>query len=487
MVSKNKKKKSYGNPARGFATVSRASKSHALEANVDDLAEGDDQPKNDRSNGTDLPVRTGDASRQAEAEKGLGEITPEEMEQRLEESELLRLVEENSEVVEKIVARHFSKLETERRVLRAQVDRFDTHSWLPDDLATSILELEKVTSSETANPNATRTMHNVSSDAASNDLLIKLWILRRLLPHLQFSEEQCWSVLKDLVESCRLNSLQLAPKDGVWGLEFCLDWFGRVSKGSYNTSPAAQNSGPKGAEPVFTTIQEISSPAISSSNGSRSPTSPTQPEEDSIPAPSSPNGLVSSSESDNDSYLDLEPSQMTDRFLYLQNQRYCLHDKIGEDQHQNYSGKGCKSGNSVTRKLAKIDSELTKLRNDILFDVDEAESQWRSREILIRRELSERKKLGLSPVDKAKSGSRDSSSDPKMLAAIERHIDDTEYDDLAGEFFSSLPDPVARENLGSKTSLKSEGPSSDPMKIKDFGSWSGTSPRRILEETCRAR
>ena len=54
-----------------------------------------------------------------------------------------------------------------------------------------------------------------------------------------------------------------------------------------------------------------------------------------------------------------------------------------------------------------------------------------------------------------------------------------------GDFFSSLPEETTNEANGkSQLQSKSEGIS---VTIRDFGTWSGISPRRILEEACKAR
>ncbi|KAL9602381.1 MAG: hypothetical protein Q9179_002563 [Wetmoreana sp. 5 TL-2023] len=133
MAPKKKTKKGASNPARGFATTSVASKSKNV---VEDLTEST----------TPSPAPDIDNRLQKEndghlsGEQDLHELAPEELEKRLEESDLDLFLEKHGEKMRRDVARQVTKLQTEKRLLRPQTEPLQIRPWLPPEIMATITE-----------------------------------------------------------------------------------------------------------------------------------------------------------------------------------------------------------------------------------------------------------------------------------------------------------------------------------------------------------
>lgn len=220
MPPNRKKKRPPSNPARGFATTSTTSKSKL----------GDDAALQEE----DLPIATikaepilnrpyGPADIR-KSEKELSELTPEELEKQLEESELQLLLEKYGEKTKKDITRQVGRLETERRLLRSQAEKLNTSWFLPEELVIIITDhLRNCLSS---------TMLSTSRDATSNstlveeDLSIQIFALRRILIDLGFTGEKAHQAVSYLLQNARLRDQATTnvSKETLWGLDQCLEW-----------------------------------------------------------------------------------------------------------------------------------------------------------------------------------------------------------------------------------------------------------------------
>ncbi|KAL9039120.1 MAG: hypothetical protein Q9214_005006, partial [Letrouitia sp. 1 TL-2023] len=193
MAPKKKGKKVVSNPARGFATVSTTPKSKKEDIEQSKPEYDDQKLKADLEKNLTTNVTENHAS----AQKELKNLSPEELEKELEESEIQFLLENNVEKVKKDVSRQLNRLKTEKRLLRPQAEHFPASSWLPSEPLQSILELTKASShcNSGNNENCSRKLLKATT---YDDLIVKLWSLEFLLGQLEFDERAIHSAVAQL-------------------------------------------------------------------------------------------------------------------------------------------------------------------------------------------------------------------------------------------------------------------------------------------------
>jgi ATP-dependent RNA helicase DHX29 len=163
---------------------------------------------------------------------------------------------------------------------------------------------------------------------------------------------------------------------------------------------------------------------------------------------------------------------------------------------QGNRGKSNPSSAENELAIAKLEAKLAKIRNDVLFDAYTAEQQWQAKRIPLEKELAEAKRLSESQNDEAQP-----KEDPEKPAEPEENGEvNDEAERIAAEIlaeaegsddgieglFDSLPQAEVDPATGQSQTIIN---GSDGLKtvIRDFGKWSGVSPRRALDEACRAR
>ena len=188
------------------------------------------------------------------------------------------------------------------------------------------------------------------------------------------------------------------------------------------------------------------------------------------------------SESEDD--RDLDPRLLIDRYIKLKSRLYKRRPELTEITAP--SKKGSKSRQitaalQLDSKCARLLNKLRRLESDILFDQDAALDRWRDIRVQLVRDAAERKKL---QIDTGESASRrDGLTTRELLQPV--HTTETEGEIDLGDFFSSLPDE--QTDSAGKNTLTTTNNEGRTVTIRDFGEWSGMNPRRVLEETCRAR
>ncbi len=221
MAGGKKKKKPAANSARGFATTSIASKPRLdpAEAAAGIGADAVTAPKSSEEAATtaDAPTST------AVAGNTEPQLSPEEFESQLEESELQLLVEKHAQKVKRDALRQKSRLETDRRLLRGQAEPVNSKKWLPPELMDHILDLIQAEGRFAAS--------SVGSEGASGkllpeeDLTIKLWTLQQTLVSAGFADEKVQASLKYVLDIA--PQVGSGSKDSTWGLDEALDWLAR--------------------------------------------------------------------------------------------------------------------------------------------------------------------------------------------------------------------------------------------------------------------
>jgi ATP-dependent RNA helicase DHX29 len=230
MPAKKKTKKPAANPARGFATTSIAPKPVARLEPTDNPV----QPKSPlKAGGPGLGVGTEEnASSSSPAPGGAkgadkAELTAEEFEAQLEQSELQLLVEKHAAKVKREAQRQVTRLDKDRRLLRTQADTINCLKWLPREVLDQVLGLIQAESRYSTS--------TVSSEAPSGgtgkmppeeDLVMRLWTLHQILTGIGLPSERVQATVEHVLKISPNISNAIA-KESIWGLEEAFEYMAK--------------------------------------------------------------------------------------------------------------------------------------------------------------------------------------------------------------------------------------------------------------------
>ena len=212
-----KKKKPAGNPARGFATTSVASKPKVEKSAIDAATTKESAPASTKDNPT-VPQAAIPVAKKEESVKQEVTQTPEELEAQLERDELQLLVEKHAVKVRRESRRQVTKFETDRRVLRAQSHHMTVHEWLPSEILNTIISLAQTESNDSNRRQGQQ--QSLLKVMSEEDAMSKLWTLNLTLRDLGFSHEQIEPVLRWLCA----DAGGIDATSTVWGLQEALEW-----------------------------------------------------------------------------------------------------------------------------------------------------------------------------------------------------------------------------------------------------------------------
>ena len=493
MAPNRKKKKPVTNPARGFSTTSTASKTKGQSPNEPEHRDHDEVSDENLKPAFDTGNVSNKSLSAVRLEKPLDHLSPEELESELENSSLQIQIDRYREKTKRDASRQSSRLQTEKRLIRAQAVYLYTQHWLPTEIIQLIIDLYDAQSdSRKGYKHESDTKLN-AQNVTKDDLVAKMWTLKCLLPQLGFSEEQTRLALVQLLKNRRGGTSQTFPftKDSIWGLDECLDWlaltYGAEDLPPYSVQIAAPASrvladGTPDVEAISDSTHSESTPSTLLCTMRPGRQSPLQ---ESIPV---------SSESDFDS--DLEPHQQISRYLSLQSQIYDVNPALVDPTQRKPKRAGASictiDGDEkakMDRKVARLTAKLDKIKSDILFDREQAEIKWSQHWTQLVKERSERERLGIGITgEKGYHGKSQQDSEslasPSTVPASTRHELDT--GDMFGDLFSDLPNSATDSTIGT-SNMKPANAASLNLVIRSFGKWNGISPRRVFEEACRAR
>ncbi|KAI1408368.1 P-loop containing nucleoside triphosphate hydrolase protein [Hypoxylon sp. FL1857] len=500
--AKKKKTKPTANPARGFATTSIASKPRAEATNEPaQTATGGklDAPPTSSSRDPNAPPSNPNPDNAPKNTQKKEELSPEEFERQLEESELQLLVEKHAQKVKRDAQRQKSRLETDRRLLRGQAEAINTRKWLPQELMDHVLDLIQAENRFGASPFTTSESATSSSGKlpSEEELVIRLWTLQQTLTGVGFSEDKVKAVLQYVLDiAANING---ASKDNIWGLEEALDWLarectreelhdydyrGRTAKSQADTpvdSPL-----PSGANTPR--LLEVNG-GQKSKNGSASLKA----------AASKKSAIICHEDIEPD---DLIPAYLETRAKLFQLQRPKQDNKRGKSA-KNRGPNGAKQPTSELTgddlEEAKLLAKVDKIEQDVLFDKVAAEQKWRTNKIELEKEFAAKKKAEAEAEAQAEEeaknnndAAQDAESDDDEIAKEAKRIaaeilqqDGDDDDQALSDLFASLP--VQETDATGKTSTVINGADGIKITIRDFGKWTGISPTRVLEEACRSR
>ncbi|OCK87205.1 ATP-dependent RNA helicase A [Cenococcum geophilum 1.58] len=493
MVAK-KKKKPAANPARGFATTSIASK-----PKPDKNVELSDTPESGSTISPPIPVALENPTIASEIAKGNHQPTPEDLEEQLESDELQLLVEKYAAKIRRESSRQVSRIQTDQRVLRPQAQTVSTRGWLPDELIHEIIDFIKA---ETNDMSQRLGQQSLLKSISEDDATAKLWILHQVLNDLGISQ--------DLVKQALiwLSANHINPESGVyvWGLQESLEWLAlqgddeqllpydrkTIKPGVAGSTESSRPGTPsiihtsQVESPDVLEIKKLESHRLEATAGGTS--TPTESDHSEV--------TVSDLESD------LEPDELVSTYLSIKARLFDISpESIGLTARRSREPLTDKLRISLPAKsssaVRKLQAQLRKIEADALFDKYDADHQWTAKRNQLAQESAARRRLRLEDGERgvangrATSNSGHTSIEEVTSSAAQQPNDlfskDSEDDftdgGLLGEMFSATGEgnPLSPAQVGQTTADLPD------IRLRDFGKQNGLSPRRVLEESIRAR
>ena len=188
---------------------------------------------------------------------------------------------------------------------------------------------------------------------------------------------------------------------------------------------------------------------------------------------------------------DVEPLHLLDRYLELQQRLFARQPELTDIEVRRPRGARAKKAqvtplptakDPVTAKLVK---RIKKLQSDMLFDKEEAYEKWSQMRLGLIKAAAEKEKISSSSEARLESSSA-KNDEESQDSGPDGSANDGDLPLGLEEFLSSLPDSHTDPQTGASTIVEttSEGAS---ITIRDFGTWKGVSPRKVLEDACKAR
>jgi ATP-dependent RNA helicase DHX29 len=150
---------------------------------------------------------------------------------------------------------------------------------------------------------------------------------------------------------------------------------------------------------------------------------------------------------------------------------------------------------STDPEVAKLQRKLERIAGDVLFDKYIADQQWEKQRIQLERDAAAQRNATFGgaperiphPAEVLDDSDNDEvSREAARIGAEVLENDDSDDDAAVAELFASLPvtevDPIT-----GKSNVVVNSSDGTKVTIRDFGKTTGMSPRRVLEEACKAR
>lgn len=492
-----KKKKPAGNPARGFATTSVASKPKVEKVVVSTTLVEDKDVATKDIQVTPLPVAQDPAHSQSTKETVVQ--TPEELEAQLERDELQLLVDKHASKVRRDSHRNVTKFHTDRRVLRGQSHTMTVHDWLPNDILDGVVALAQAESNDSNRRQVPQTLLKTLSE---EDATARLWTLDLTLRELGFADEHTRPVLTWLCA----NAASVDATGTVWGLQEALEWLAldqaqghdftyqeQTTRRVTHVTPVVSRPGKQfHMFPNKLNLTRSVTPSQDSPDGDNSNMPDNTSKSTGTETPATSLGTPEAEHYDvhvSDLDSDLELDDLVPMYLKIKSKLYEMDPELVEPSARK-QGKGknlSKTTATASRQspaVKKLVSQLTALKSDALFDEHEADALWPARrnEVAKKRAAKREQAASASTEEEASSSVVLDGVGEHEAGANELEITGSEDEaDLLGDMFSAIPE----QNNTDQTNL----PDSDSshVTLKDFGKSTGLTPRRLLEEAIRSR
>lgn len=178
---------------------------------------------------------------------------------------------------------------------------------------------------------------------------------------------------------------------------------------------------------------------------------------------------------------DMEPDELVSKYLSIKSKIFDIDPGFFQLQKSS-KGRKLAEKNLSPPKSIKLQTQLTKIERDMLFEQRTADQLWEERYLLLVKESVARRKLGLerskeSPTILNNPSEKDTArTDPLAKNGTD---EDVENDILGGMFM---------EIEGETSSGTSQTNKASTTILRDFGDPKATQhPRKVLEELVRAR
>lgn len=172
----------------------------------------------------------------------------------------------------------------------------------------------------------------------------------------------------------------------------------------------------------------------------------------------------------------MDPDTLLPKFLELQTKLYGLQpDLFDKPRRGKKSGREATDSNGENPQVIRLQRKIASIENDVLFDRAEAEYRWKEKLDDLRKEAAFSRQM--EPQKKTAPDAKEG-EEPEQDSAPKEDLDDSA--DLLGDMFQD-EEPIL------ETGIITEELNKAAVTMRDFGKWTGLNPRRVLEETCKAR
>lgn len=481
-----KKKKAPANPARGFATTSIVSKNKLQAAEESEASTDIDTVKVTATTKTkEQSVQKEQVSNEDNQETH--QFTPEELEEQLERDDLQLLVEKYGAKVRRESSRQISKCETDLRLLRTQAQQLPTEL-LSEELISQIIE-------ESRNQNIQGVVSNdgLQSQSAPEEIMVsRLWTLRLTLSGMGIPPERVRDAIKTVITA---NS-SVDNSGSAWGLNESLEYLAK----ELDEEELPTYDSRKGRLKTSQLNSAVDTPSSSKTpSPSRIPARLYDQSSQLQVNGQQPSALETSDEdvevSDLDS--DLEPDELVTAFVDTKSKLYRLRPDLvdGPNKESKKDARGhVLTAQPLSVGVQRLQAKLRRFGSDPLFDAKTAEQRWLLRRIGLLREaaLERRRDQSSASSERSQVETSDSNVFSENLHGTTQEtklengnmpglFDSDEADDaVLGGMFEAVPDSTIAES-GVISSVDTQ------VHLRNFGKVGGYHPRRILEDTCRAR
>lgn len=150
---------------------------------------------------------------------------------------------------------------------------------------------------------------------------------------------------------------------------------------------------------------------------------------------------------------------------------------------------------STDPEIAKLQRKLESIAGDVLFDKYIADQQWEKQRIQLERDAAAQRSAASGgtpqriphPAEVLEDSEDDDvSREAARITAEVLEDDGSDGDAAVAELFASLPVTEVDPITGKSNVVVNSGDGTK-ITIRDFGKTTGMSPRRVLEEACKAR
>lgn len=201
---------------------------------------------------------------------------------------------------------------------------------------------------------------------------------------------------------------------------------------------------------------------------------------------------------------DMDPDEMLSTYLQAKARLFDRNPDLVDTASQNNKksknprGKASSNNRKPTPGEAKLQQQLKNIEADVLFDQQVANAKWAEHKIDVLQDRAERRKLQVlddhklasKPDDKStQQPTKVNASDDIMAeaeAAASQFLQEVDDDDDIAGLGGMFGEAIDTDNAPQQADQLPSANSAD-LVVRNFGKFSGMSPRRIFEDACRSR